>query len=158
MQQPEVEHDDDGNEDLQHHEELALRGQVGLAGFVNQLGDFAHAGVDRHVAQTDENHEPENQAQRADQQATEQQIVTVDAAQKRGDAQIGKVKIGLSASLFLRQRRDGASRQSEQSKKDPQQGTGQGPCGSKWQDTTRVQSRDHLVNPPLGLRKNPCVQ
>ena len=141
---------------LEQNQELALREQVRLAGFVDQLGNFAHASMHRHVAQANENDEAEDHAQRADQQAAQQQIVAVDAAQKVGDAQIGQVEIGLSAALFLRQRRNGAGRQGEQNEKDPQQGTGQDPCGSKWQDTTRVRSADHLVT-PRGLRKNPCV-
>src|SRR5207302_10343970 len=40
FQKTEVEDDDHGNENFQNHQELALRGQVGLAGFVDQLGDF----------------------------------------------------------------------------------------------------------------------
>ena len=54
LQEAEIENDDDRDEAFQEHEELALGGEVGLAGLVDQLGDFAHGVVYRHVAKPDE--------------------------------------------------------------------------------------------------------
>ena len=51
QQHAEVQNDDDGDEDFQNQEELALRDEVGFAGFVDQLGDFAHGAVHRQVFQ-----------------------------------------------------------------------------------------------------------
>ena len=43
QQHAEIQHDDRGDERPQQHQELALRDQIGLAGLVDQLGNFAHA-------------------------------------------------------------------------------------------------------------------
>ena len=66
LKEAEIENDDNGDEQLQQHEEFALRGEIGFAGFVNQLGDLPHGRVDLHIAEADENHEAKNEAQSAD--------------------------------------------------------------------------------------------
>ena len=62
----EVEDDDDADEDFQNQQEFALREEVGLAGFPDQLGDFAHRFVDGQIAQLLVSQQTEQQAERAD--------------------------------------------------------------------------------------------
>ena len=101
LQEAEVENNDHGNEGFQQHEELALRAEVGFTGFVDQLGNFPHGRMHRHVAQAEEDDEAEDQAESADHQAAQQQIMTVDAAQKRGRSEVGQVQVGFTAFLAL---------------------------------------------------------
>ena len=51
QQHAEVEQDDRRDEDPEQQQELALRDQVGLAGFPNQLGNLSHGAVHRQVLQ-----------------------------------------------------------------------------------------------------------
>ncbi len=76
-QHAKVEHDDGGNEGPQQHQELALRDQIGFAGFVNQFRDFAHGAVHGQVLQTHENHHAEAEAENAEQKPDHQQAVSV---------------------------------------------------------------------------------
>ena len=64
VEHAEIQHDDDGDEDLEDGDELALRDQVGLAGLVNQLGDLAHRAVHRQVLQLVEDDQAEEDAER----------------------------------------------------------------------------------------------
>ncbi len=75
----EVQHDDNGDEDPQEEKELALRDEVGLAGFIDQLRDFPHGAVHRQVLQPRENRHAEQQAEDANHDAKEEQFVAVDA-------------------------------------------------------------------------------
>ena len=68
-QHAEVQHDDDGDEDPQQEEEFALRDEVRLAGFVDQLGNFAHGAVHRQVLQAHVNRQAEDQSEDAKQDA-----------------------------------------------------------------------------------------
>ena len=76
-QKTKIEHDDGGNEGPQQHQELALRDQVSLTGFVNQFRDFAHGAVHGQVLQTHENNHAEAEAENAEQQPDHQQAVPV---------------------------------------------------------------------------------
>ena len=76
---PEVRGDDGADEQLEDQQELALLQQVGLAGLVDQLRDLPHRLVHRHVLELRVDHEAEGEPERADDQAGEQQRVTVDA-------------------------------------------------------------------------------
>ena len=102
------------------HQELALRGEVGFAGFVNQLGDFAHGRMHRHVAQPDENDQAENKPEGADDQAAHQQGAAVDAAEKGSGVEIGEFQIGFASPVFLRHERAAERREDEESEKDAQ--------------------------------------
>ncbi len=61
-QKPEVENDDGADEQLEDQQELSLSEQVGLAGFIDQLGDIQHRPVHRHVLQLLVNHQAEQQS------------------------------------------------------------------------------------------------
>ena len=103
-QHAEVQHDHDGDEDPQEQQELALREEVGLAGLVNQLGDFAHGAVHRQVLQAAVNGQSEDQSENAKQNSDRQQLVPVDA--KKGDLrEVGKFQARLAAGGFLEPRR-----------------------------------------------------
>ena len=60
-QHAEVEHDDDGDEDLENREKPALGQQVGLAGLINELGDLPHRPVHREVPEPVQDHQRERQ-------------------------------------------------------------------------------------------------
>ena len=64
MQETEVENDDRADEGFENQEKLALRDQVGLAGLVDQLGDFEHGAVDRHVLELPVHDQSEEQTER----------------------------------------------------------------------------------------------
>src|SRR5205085_765997 len=76
-QNAEVKYDHHGNEEPQDQEEFPLSDQIGLAGLINQFGDFAHGAMDRHVPQAGVDDEPEAQAKDAKQNSDHQQAVTV---------------------------------------------------------------------------------
>ena len=61
------------------HQEFALRDQIGLAGFVDQLGDFPHRAVHRQILQLHENGHAKQQTEDADENAEQQQCVAVNA-------------------------------------------------------------------------------
>jgi len=149
LQQPEVEDDDDSDEHFEQDEELALRGEVSLAGLVDQLGDFPHGGMHRHVAQPHENDEPENQAEGADDEATQQQVVTADAVEEGSYAEIGQLEVGFAASLFLGEH---GQRQDQERKKETQDRSGLGQCGSTLRDTRRVRHGEHRLISSYGMR------
>ena len=72
LQHAEVENDNRADEDLQDQQEFALRQQVGLTGFVDQLGDFEHRLVHRQIAQVLVHQESEHQPEHGHHQATHQ--------------------------------------------------------------------------------------
>ena len=75
----EVEDDDDGDEEPEEKEEFALGEEVGFAGFVDQLGNFAHGAMHGQIFQARVNEKTEGQAENAEENAPEQQAVTVHA-------------------------------------------------------------------------------
>ena len=65
----EVDPDHDGDEHPEQDQEMALLGQVGLAGLPDQLGDVLHRLVGGQLADLEEDDEAEEQTQAADDQA-----------------------------------------------------------------------------------------
>ena len=103
QQHAEIEHDDGGDEDPEQEQEFALRDQVGLAGFVDQLGHFAHGAVNRQILQAHVDRHAESQAENAEENAPEQQLVAVDlGAEKIHLRKIGQLEVGFAAGGFLR--------------------------------------------------------
>ena len=79
---PEIDGDDRADEQPEHQEELALLQQVGLAGLVNQLGDLEHRAVDGQALELPVDQQAEQQAERRDQDAGEEQRVTVESEER----------------------------------------------------------------------------
>ena len=77
-----------------------MRLQVRLAGFVNELGDFPHRGMDRQVAQPLVNDQAEKHSQKRYEQATHQQAGTANSAEKSDPAQIGNNEIDLASAML----------------------------------------------------------
>ena len=109
-QPSEVRQDDDRDERPQDHQELALRDQVGLAGFVDQVGDVAHGLVDRHVLELQADRQAEDQAEGAEDEADGQQLVAVHA-EKADRRQIGELQVGFAAGGLARLSESGGSLQ-----------------------------------------------
>ena len=107
LEHAEVEHHDHADEHLEEQDELPLRDQVGLACLVNQLRDLPHRGVHRQIPQLNEDHHPEREPQRADEESAEQEAATVDALELDG-AEIGQHQIGFAPRVT--RRRLGSSR------------------------------------------------
>src|SRR6185369_16289848 len=84
----EVERDHHCNECPQHKNELALRDEIRLTGFVNQFRYLAHRTVNRKVLQLDVDRKTEQQAAKTEQQSDHQQGVSVQA-QKVHRMQVG---------------------------------------------------------------------
>ena len=63
----------------EQQQEFALREEIGLAGLVDQLGNFAHRAVHRQILQARVDDHAEDQAEDAKQNAQEQEFVAVDA-------------------------------------------------------------------------------
>ena len=78
LQHAEVEDHDHADEQLEEQDELALRDQVGLARFVDQLGDLVHRSMHRQVAQLHEDDHAEDQSEQRHEQADDQQRAAVD--------------------------------------------------------------------------------
>src|SRR5215471_3239292 len=93
----EVEDDDDGNENPEQHQELALRQQIGLAGFVDELGNVAHRFVYGKIFETRVDDEPEEQAEDADKNAPEEELVAVHAPDELNRGKIGQLQAGFAA-------------------------------------------------------------
>ncbi len=81
---------DDRNEDPQQQNELALRDQIGLAGFVNQFRDFPHRAMHRQVLQAHVNRHAKSEPEQAEQNSDQQQLVTVDGAIEKADRATGR--------------------------------------------------------------------
>ena len=94
LQHPEIKHDDRADEDFENQDELALCDQVGFAGLVNQLRHLAHRGMHRQALELGERHETKQQAETADEQASDEQRPPVNGAvQKRHGRQVGQHQI-----------------------------------------------------------------
>ena len=100
---PEVDADDDGDEDPEQDQELALLQQVGLAGLPDELGDLPHRAVDRQIAQSEEDDETEDQAERADDESVGKQVAAGDAVEL-DRVQVGQDEAGLTPVCSRRPR------------------------------------------------------
>src|SRR2546429_9099181 len=102
MQPAEVQHDDDGDENPQEKKEVALRGEIGFAGFVDEFGNVAHGFVDGEIFQAGVNHESESQPEQTEEDAEEQKFVAVHAVEadlrKVGELQIDRKSTRLNSS------------------------------------------------------------
>ena len=94
-----VQHDDHGDECFQDQDELALRDQVGFAGFIDQLGNFTHRAMNRQVLELHVDHQAKEQAKRAEDQSNGKQLGAVDAIQERNLAQVRQLQIGFTAGF-----------------------------------------------------------
>src|SRR5439155_20979894 len=102
QQKPEIENDDHGDEGFQEAKEFALGGEIGFAGFVDQLRHFAHGIVHRQVAQAKENDQAKDQAGRVYHEAAHEQAGAGDAAQDGytvripagNGTQVGQLQVG----------------------------------------------------------------
>ena len=103
QQHAEVQHDHHRDERPQDRQELALRHQVGLAGFVDQFRHLAHGAVYRQVLELHVLHQREQQPEDAEQDADQQQAVAVHAEELDG-GQVGELEAGLAAHLVRRGR------------------------------------------------------
>ena len=79
QQHLEIDQDDGGNEHPEQQQEFALRHQVGLAGFPNQLGNLSHGAVNRQVLQAAIDDHSKQQPKDAKQDAEHEQLVAVHA-------------------------------------------------------------------------------
>ncbi len=105
-EEAEVDGGDGPDEEPQDHDEAPLRDEVGLAGLVDQLGDFAHRAVDGQVLELRVNPHPEAEAERADDDAEHEEGAPVDA-EELDRAEVGQHEVGLAAG---RAARDGLRR------------------------------------------------
>ena len=78
-QRPEVHGHDRADEEPENKKEAALGEQVRLARLVNQLGDLQHRRVDGHVLQRPERHQPEQQAESANEKTAQEERVPIDS-------------------------------------------------------------------------------
>jgi hypothetical protein len=62
----EVENDDHSDEDLEDEKKFALRDQIGFAGFVDKLGNFAHRVMYGQIFQARVNRQAKEQTENAD--------------------------------------------------------------------------------------------
>ncbi len=95
----EVKNDDDGDEQPEQHQELALGEEVGFAGFVDELGNVEHRAMHGQIFQSAVDDQAESQAENAEENAEEQQFVAVDA-EKRNGGEIRKLEGGFAAGFF----------------------------------------------------------
>ena len=77
--EPEVEDDHDADEALEQQQQLALLDQVGLAGLVDEPRDVGHRLVHRQLLDAGVGEEAEQQAQHADDEAGQQDVVPGEA-------------------------------------------------------------------------------
>src|SRR5262249_25353040 len=100
QQESEIQKDHNGDKYFQIEEKFALRHQVGLAGFINQLGNLPHGAMDRQVFQLHINDQAEQSTEAAKDQSEGEQLVSSHAAIKKGDCfHVRQLQIGLSACL-----------------------------------------------------------
>ena len=90
LEHAEVKQDDDGDEDPQQQNEFALRDEIGFAGFVDELGDFAHGAMHRQVLQAHVDDHAEAESEDAEQDADQKQTMAVDGAVQEADR--GKIR------------------------------------------------------------------
>ncbi len=98
-QHAEIQHDDDGDEEPEKKKELALGNEVGLAGFVDELGNVAHGAVHGEILEAAVDHQAEDEAEDAEQDAEEQQLVAVDA-EELDLRQVGQLQVGFAGGIF----------------------------------------------------------
>ena len=101
QQHAEIKHDDDGDEALEQQQEFALGDEIGFAGLVDQLGNFAHRAVHRQILQAHEDGESEDQSEDAEEDAEQQELVAVDA-EEIDLREIREAQVGLTARGFRR--------------------------------------------------------
>src|SRR6185369_9015291 len=108
-QHAEVKNDHDGDERFENQNELTLRRQVRLAGGVDQLGNLAHGAVHRQFLEIHVNRQAETEAENADSDAKQQQIVAVNAVQEGHLLEIREHQTRFASLVGLRVSRDGKS-------------------------------------------------
>jgi hypothetical protein len=109
-QHAKIKHNDGRNKRPQQHQELALREQIGLAGFVNQLRNFAHGAMYRQVLQPHVNQHAKAQTEDAEQQPYHQQPMPVDP-EERNRRKVGQFQSRLATLRRLGQRAAGSEKQ-----------------------------------------------
>ena len=77
-QHSEIGNDDHCNENPQQQDEFSLRGQIRLARFIDQFGDFAHRAMHRQVLQLDVDRQTKHQAEKTKKQTDQQKLVAID--------------------------------------------------------------------------------
>ena len=97
----EVGDDDRADEELEDQQELALLNQVGLARLVDQLGDVGHRPVHRQALDAGVGPRAEEQAEHADHQARQQDLVP-GHAEEVALVEVGQVDVHLAAGHVLR--------------------------------------------------------
>jgi hypothetical protein len=112
LEDAEVQAHDGGDEDPEQRDEAALRLQVGLAGFIDQLGDLPHRAVNLHVLELVRDDQAEDHAEEADDEAAHQQRSAVHP-QELHRCEIGQFESGLTHVLG-RAGRSGRSNTTEQ--------------------------------------------
>ncbi len=99
LEHAEVHANDDRDKDPQQHQELALRDEVGLAGFVDQFGDFAHGAMHGQVLEAHVDGHAEAEAEQAKQDSDQQQLVAVDRIIQKADGRkVRQLEGGLTAA------------------------------------------------------------
>src|SRR5260370_31246084 len=78
-QYAEVKHNHNSDKDPKEQEKLALRGEIGLACLVDDLGDIAHRFVNRQVLEPNVYRQSKAQTEQAKQNPDQQKFVAVDA-------------------------------------------------------------------------------
>ncbi len=79
----EIKNDDDGDENPKEEKKFALRNEIGLAGFVDKLGNLSHGAMHGHVLEAGENGHAEQQAENADADSKQKKLMSVNA--EKGD-------------------------------------------------------------------------
>ena len=83
----------------EQQQELALGEEVGLAGFVDQFGNFEHGAMHGQIFQAAVDGQAEDQPEDAEENAEEQQLVAVDA-EKVDLGEVGELEIGFAAGFL----------------------------------------------------------
>ena len=95
----EVQNDDDGDEDPEQHEELALREEVGFAGFVDEFGDVAHRAMHGQIFEAAIDDQAESKSEDAEEDAEQEQLVAVDA-EKRDRGEVRELEVRFASGLL----------------------------------------------------------
>ena len=111
----EIQRDNDGDEDPEQHDELALRDQIGFAGFIDQLGHFAHRFMNRQVLQLHEDRQSKDQAGDAEEQSDHQQSGSAEAEMIHR-RKVRQLQAGFAARRFLRAGDGGQQQKAQQSR------------------------------------------
>ena len=102
-QPAEVQRDNDRDENPEQKNELALRDQIGLAGLIDQFGNFAHRAMNRQVLQLHIDRQAEQQAADAEEQSDHQKGMSVHAEKIHG-RQIRQYQVGFASARVFRLR------------------------------------------------------